>query len=68
MNTTTAKVAARILAAAETAPTFRTAIATAAWDAVQEAKGLGWSEKTIAGLMYTFATVGADMVAEAVAA
>lgn len=67
-NTTTAKVAARIVAATATHDTFRAAVTAAAFDAVQEAKAAGWSDKTIAGMMQTFATVAADMVAEAVAA
>lgn len=66
MNTTTAaKVAARIIAATATAPTFRAAVTAAAFDAMTEAKAAGWSERTIAGMMQTFANVAADMVVAA---
>jgi hypothetical protein len=67
-NTTTAKIAARIAAKVAEGMNFRDAVTAAAWDATTEAQEMGWSAQTIAGMWQTFATVAADMVAEAVAA
>lgn len=67
MNDTTTKVQAQIIKHLETSNTLREAVKAAAWEATQEAKSLGWSERTIVGLWQTFANVAADMVTEAAA-
>lgn len=68
MNTTQTKVAARILAALDNgAPTLRVATQRAAFAAVQEGKALGWSEKTLAGVVAAFINTAIDMAEGAAA-
>ena len=64
---TTTKVQARILTALETHATMREAVTAAAWQALTEARSLGWSARTQAGIVQAFANVAADMVAECIA-
>jgi predicted DNA-binding ribbon-helix-helix protein len=66
MNTE-AKVIARIAAELATAANFTTAVRTACWKALQEAKSLGWTERQQQGIVAAFLKAGADM-AEGVAA
>jgi dihydroxyacetone kinase DhaKLM complex PTS-EIIA-like component DhaM len=62
--TTPQKVRQRILAATLIEEDYFAAVRAATRTALEEAKGLGWSERTQAGLVAVFCDVGADLFAD----